>query len=189
MDGKQISQVEKFMFLGLTINETLTWKDHMENIANRISKTLGILSRLKHSLPHNILKMIYTSLILPRLHCCNLAWGFRPGRIELLQKKLQYYPCRQPPRMGNHPSFVASLAWHRALFLYKAPHLGNHPSFPFYNHHFAWFRWIYPSKTTSLSKKSCQNLGRFGTENVWGSFWWFFGYSSFSDIFDEYFSL
>ena len=87
MDGKQISQVEKFTFLGLTINETVTWKDHIENIANRISKTLGILSRLKHTLPHKILKMIYTSLILPRLHYCNLAWGFRPGRIELLQKK------------------------------------------------------------------------------------------------------
>ena len=25
---------------------------------------------------------------MPRLHYCNLAWGFRPGRIELLQKKV-----------------------------------------------------------------------------------------------------
>lgn len=40
-------------------------------------------------------------------------------------------PCRQPPRMGNHPSFVASLAWHQSLFLYKAPHLGNQPFFCF----------------------------------------------------------
>ena len=82
MNGLSISQVEKFTFLGLTINETLTWKDHIEIISNRISKTIGILSRLKHTLSPKILKMIYTSLILPRLHYCNLAWGFKPGRIE-----------------------------------------------------------------------------------------------------------
>ena len=64
MNGLSISQVEKFTFLGLTINETLTWKDHIEIISNRISKTIGILSRLKHTLSQKILKMIYTSLIL-----------------------------------------------------------------------------------------------------------------------------
>jgi len=87
MNNIPIEQVRTFTFLGLKVNETLTWKDHIEDVANKISKTIGILSRLKKSLPIKILKMIYSALILPRLHYCNLAWGYNPGRIEVLQRK------------------------------------------------------------------------------------------------------
>ena len=45
------------------------------------------MARLKNILPSQILKLIYTSLILPRIHYGNLAWGYAPGRIEILQKK------------------------------------------------------------------------------------------------------
>lgn len=87
LNGTPIEQVKAFTFLGLRVNETLTWTDHIEEVANKISKTIGVLSRLKNSLPCKILKMIYSALILPRLHYCNLAWGYHPGRLEVLQKK------------------------------------------------------------------------------------------------------
>jgi hypothetical protein len=87
MNDILVEQVKAFTFLGLRVNETLTWTDHIEEVANKISKTIGILNRLKKSLPSNILKTIYSALILPRLHYCNLAWGYHPGRLEVLQKK------------------------------------------------------------------------------------------------------
>ena len=56
-------------------------------IASNISSTIGILNKLKHQFPHNILEMIYNSLILSRLDYGILLWGYNNKRIAILQKK------------------------------------------------------------------------------------------------------
>ena len=48
---------------------------------------VGLLHRLKYQLPTNILKMIYNSLILSRLHYANIIWGGRPSSLIKLNKK------------------------------------------------------------------------------------------------------
>ena len=87
INAQPIERVKNFIFLGLTLDETLSWKTHIQDVSNKISKTIGILNRLKNVLPGNILKLIYSSLVLPRIYYCNLAWGHNPGRIIKLQKK------------------------------------------------------------------------------------------------------
>ncbi len=82
-----IEQVKKFCFLGLIINDSLNWKDHINEISNKIAKTVGVMNRMKNSVPTKALKLIYSSLILSRLHYCNLVWGHKPGRLITLQKK------------------------------------------------------------------------------------------------------
>ena len=82
-----IERVSEFCFLGLVINEHLTWKNHVDTISNKISKYTGILNRLKHFLPRNILRTLYCSLIQSQLNYCVLVWGFDNKRIERVQKK------------------------------------------------------------------------------------------------------
>ena len=48
---------------------------------------IGVLCRLKNYLPKHILRTIYNSLILPHLQYAVLTWGFKMGRVELLQKR------------------------------------------------------------------------------------------------------
>ncbi len=55
-------RVKDFYFLGLVINENLSWKSHAENISNSISKTTGILNRLKDILPQKIKITLYNSV-------------------------------------------------------------------------------------------------------------------------------
>ena len=76
INGKILERVQNFDFLGLTINENLSWKPHEDKIANKLSKYSGILSRLKHYLPPNILKTIYCSIIQSNLNYAILAWGY-----------------------------------------------------------------------------------------------------------------
>ena len=45
------------------------------------------LRKLKYTLPIQVLRSIYNSLILPHMHYALLAWGTRCHKIELLQKK------------------------------------------------------------------------------------------------------
>ncbi len=70
-----IERVKDFNFLGFVINENLSWKSHAENISNSISKTTGILNRLKHILPQKIKITLYNSMIASHLNYCILAWG------------------------------------------------------------------------------------------------------------------
>ena len=88
INGIEIERVADFNFLGLTINENLSWKPHVNKISNKISKYSGILCRLKHFLPTHILRTIYCSIIQSNLNYSLLAWGFDCNRLIKLQKKI-----------------------------------------------------------------------------------------------------
>ncbi len=81
-----IDQVSDFNFLGLTINEHLRWKSHIDKLSNKMSKTMGVLKKMKHFVPLNARVMIYNSLIQSHLNYCILSWGYRCERIGKLQK-------------------------------------------------------------------------------------------------------
>ena len=46
-----IERVTDFNFLGLTIDQHLTWNGHAQKISNKISRSLGIMCKLKRFLP------------------------------------------------------------------------------------------------------------------------------------------
>ena len=85
--GSKLKYVTEFNFLGIVFDENLNWNLHTQKISNKISRTVGLLSRLKRTLPQNTLRLIYTSLILPHLQYGLLNWGFNLGRINKLQKR------------------------------------------------------------------------------------------------------
>ena len=70
-----IERVTEFNFLGLTVNEYMNWNTHTQKIANKISRTLGIMNRLKRYLPFSAMKLMYDSLILS-----HLQFGITNGR-------------------------------------------------------------------------------------------------------------
>ena len=52
-----------------------------------MSRNIGIMRRLKHYLPLSVLRTIYNTLVLPYFQYSILTWGFRLGRVTLLQKR------------------------------------------------------------------------------------------------------
>ena len=54
INGIAIERVESFNFLGLIIDEGLSWKNDV--VKNEISKTVDILYRLNNIFPKNIYK-------------------------------------------------------------------------------------------------------------------------------------
>ncbi len=73
IDNLIIDRIKEFIILGLTLNEHLNWKSHVDKIANKISRSMGILNKLKYVLPLSAKLHIYNSLILSHLNFCNLA--------------------------------------------------------------------------------------------------------------------
>ena len=82
-----IEQVTEFNFIGLTVNAFLNCNSHTHKIANKISRTLGVMNRLKRYLPISAMKLMYDSLILSHLQFGITNWGFEWDRISKLQKR------------------------------------------------------------------------------------------------------
>ena len=62
-------------FLGVLIDKNLSWRPHIDHIASRISKIVGIIARLRHHVPLNTLLQIYRSLIFPYTLNGVPVWG------------------------------------------------------------------------------------------------------------------
>ena len=56
-------------------------------ISSKISKTICILNKIKHSLPLNIRLMIYNTLIASHFNYGILVWGYQCDKLFKLQKR------------------------------------------------------------------------------------------------------
>ena len=65
MNDIEIARSKTAKFLGILIDCNLTWKDHIELVSKKISKNVGIIKRIRHCLPSNVLNTLYNTLILP----------------------------------------------------------------------------------------------------------------------------
>ena len=87
-----IERNQSIYFLGIHIEETLDWKCHIDYIYSKISRTTGVLYKLKQFLPRNVLMNIYNATILPHLNYCNIIWGntykTKVNKIYILQKRV-----------------------------------------------------------------------------------------------------
>ena len=70
-----LEQVKSIRFLGVIINDKLTWELHKKHIHNKISKTLGILYKCKYAMKEvDVIKM-YKAFIQPYFLYAIEVWG------------------------------------------------------------------------------------------------------------------
>ena len=78
-------------YLGVFIDSNLTWKQHILSISSKISKSLGIISRLRHFVPTDTLLIIYRSFIQPYITYGIAVWGQAAqtnlDKLIILQKR------------------------------------------------------------------------------------------------------
>ena len=87
MENKNIQYVKQFNFLGIIFDSNLQWKHHAKHVSIRLSKTLGILNKLKNVLPLSTLIQIYDSLFLSHIQYGLFIWGWHASYIGKLVKK------------------------------------------------------------------------------------------------------
>ena len=75
LDGTKLDRVKTTTFLGVTIDENITWKNHIDNVSKTISRNIGVMNKLKHFVPERILYSLYCSLVLPYINYGILVWG------------------------------------------------------------------------------------------------------------------
>ena len=87
INGIELERVDHIKCLGVILDENMSWKPHLDMLANKVSKYTGILNKLKHYLPIYTLRTLYFSMINSNLNYGILVWGFSCQRLIKLQKK------------------------------------------------------------------------------------------------------
>ena len=79
-------------YLGVLINYKLPWKNHIDLICLKISRIVGILARLTHTIPLLPLLNIYQALISPYLYYGICVWGSAPKTYLTLGRTSKFIP-------------------------------------------------------------------------------------------------
>ena len=82
-----IDRVKEATFLGVILDEQLTWKSHIHNVARKVSKAIGIIYKSSFCLNNSALRTLYYSLIYPYLFYCVSVWASTyPSNLRRLIK-------------------------------------------------------------------------------------------------------
>ena len=73
LDGKPVKYTEIFKYLGVVLANTLSFNDHTLYIRKKISKILGILSRIRPFLTLEAANKVYKTMVLPVLDYCDIV--------------------------------------------------------------------------------------------------------------------
>ena len=90
----RIGKVNDTKFLGVIISSNLSWNKHIDVIINKMSKTIGIIAKVRHLLLGSA-RTLYMTLVEPYINYCNIVWA-QPDSTCHLNKilKIQKKYCR-----------------------------------------------------------------------------------------------
>ncbi len=94
-----ISQVKSVKYLGVHIDEMLTWKTHISNLEKKLSRACALICKLRYVVDQKCLIQYYYAHIYSHLKYAILAWG---GVSETSLKKLNVLHRRAVRLMTLH---------------------------------------------------------------------------------------
>ena len=132
-------------FLGVFVDEKLSWSHHINTICTKISKNTGILYKMKGILPQKAMLTLFHSFIQSHLNYCSLIWGLGSKnsikKLFICQKKairtlipgfVNYYynteteqqPAHTKETFTKHniPTVYSQILKNVMLFMYKIIH-------------------------------------------------------------------
>ena len=73
--GVPIKHVKSTRFLGVIIDENLSWQPHIDNLTQKLNCQVGILNRIKDYVPQRFHRDLYYTLFESHLSYCISVWG------------------------------------------------------------------------------------------------------------------
>ena len=106
---KHIKRVKFVKFLGLLLDEHLSWKYHLSELSKKLARTCGMFFKIRNLLPLDVLVCLYNALFLPFLQYGLIVWGQTYAScidpIFKLQKKAVRAISFQPRMSPSLPIF------------------------------------------------------------------------------------
>ena len=90
-DGATLHPAHKVTVLGVVLDKSLTFEDHISVVIRRCYATLGGLSKMSRRLPEEVKKLLIESLVFPHILYCATVWaGCNLTQRKRLQKVINH---------------------------------------------------------------------------------------------------
>lgn len=136
MDGHPLEAVDHHPYLGVEISKDLNWATHINQIANKANRTLGLIRRNLHSCSKPVKENAYKSLVRPKLEYCGAVWdpfnNNSKTTLEKVQRRAARFVCNDYKRKSSVSNMLTSLQWdslelrrirQRFVAIYKEVHM------------------------------------------------------------------
>ena len=91
LSGVKLTQVEKVRFLGVIIDNELSWEPQLEKLNAKLSSSIAVIKRIMKFIPKSEYKKLYDSLFKSHLSYCISSWGgvtpYRLSKLFTIQKR------------------------------------------------------------------------------------------------------
>ena len=113
MGSEGIKRVSSTKTLGVVVDEGITWSDHVDKVAKKAAKGIGMLRRSKHLFDRDMLKTIYNAFVLLHFAYCALVWNncskTLQNKLLKAKRKKQLETCMIQIMKGNSLDYLREL--------------------------------------------------------------------------------
>ena len=114
-NGSRISRVKSVKSLGLIVDDTLTWSDHIDYISGKIKRGVGVMKKTAKYLDENSLLMLYKTIVETHFRYCNVVWGqcneTLKDKLQLLQNRAARIITKTKYENADHLKLLCQLGW------------------------------------------------------------------------------
>ena len=75
LNGKTVFESKKIKYLGIIMDDELTWKFHIIELRKKLNRTIGMLFKMKNIAPLRVLHSLYYALFHSHLSYGICVWG------------------------------------------------------------------------------------------------------------------
>ena len=113
LNGQQLEQVTHISDLGITVSSDLSWFKHIENIAAKANKTLGLIKRISKGITDFSTRiLLFCTLVRPKLEYASNVWSPRAVKhrslIENVQRRATKFILNYPKEMTYRERLIAT---------------------------------------------------------------------------------
>ena len=91
INQQKLEEVHTTKYLGVWLDKTLSWKDHILKITEKIALSNQGMYRVRDYLPKHLLRMLYFAIIHSHINYCIPVWGTavksHMKKLKIMQKK------------------------------------------------------------------------------------------------------
>ena len=130
----KLQRVNCTKYLGMQIESSLRWSTHIDKMASKIASKIGILRKLKRTIPHDTLLQVYNSMVSPHFDYGDIVYDSctqeKCNKLQSLQNRAVRLLTGSGPREHRDTMFK-KLNWmtlknrrieHKCVLLYKSLH-------------------------------------------------------------------
>ena len=75
LNNSPLEWVDTYKYLGVKIQNKLSWGEHIQEVSNKATRVLNVLRRSMFGCHHEAKKRAYMALVRPHLEYCSPVWS------------------------------------------------------------------------------------------------------------------